>query len=59
MLIPEELAPQWDAMKSLYDEYSADIIRGTKPISAFDEFVTKWNQAGGDKFAEYLKEKLG
>lgn len=59
VLIPEELAPQWDAMKSLYDEYSADIIRGTKPISAFDEFVTKWNQAGGDKFAEYLKEKLG
>lgn len=58
VLIPEELAPQWDAMKSLYDEYSADIIRGTKPISAFDEFVIKWNKAGGDKFAEYLKTKL-
>lgn len=54
IIIPEELAPQYDAMMSLYNEYSTDIIRGVKPISAFDEFVTKWNAAGGDAFSTYL-----
>ncbi len=58
VIIPEELAPQWDAMKVLYDEYSADIVRGIKPIDAFDEFVQKWNAAGGDAFAEYLATQL-
>jgi len=53
-LIPEDLTPQWDAMNALYNEYTADIITGKKPISAFDEFVIKWNAAGGDEFSEYF-----
>lgn len=59
VLIPEDLAPQWDAMINLYNEYYSDIIRGVKPISAFDEFVQKWNEAGGTQFASYLSEQLG
>lgn len=59
ILIPEELTPQWDAMSNLYKEYASDIIRGVKPIDAFDEFVTEWNNAGGDDFAPILAEKLG
>ena len=59
ILIPEDMAPQWDAMTNYYNEYAADIIRGVKPISAFDEFVQKWNQAGGDDFSAVLTEKLG
>lgn len=59
ILIPEDMAPQWDAMNNLYSEYSTDIIRGVKPISAFDEFVQKWNEAGGTDFTAVLKEKLG
>lgn len=58
VLIPSELSPQWDAMKALYNEYSSDIIRGVKPISAFDEFVQKWNEAGGNDFSQYLSEQL-
>ncbi len=58
VLIPSELSPQWDAMMSLYKEYASDIIRGVKPVSAFDEFVEKWNKAGGDSFTEYLAEEL-
>jgi len=41
-------------MNALYNEYTADIITGKKPISAFDEFVIKWNAAGGDEFSEYF-----
>lgn len=54
IIIPEELAPQYDAMLAVYNEFATDIVRGVKPISAFDEMVTKWNAAGGDAFAEHL-----
>lgn len=59
LLIPEELTPQWDAMSNLYNEYAADIVRGIKPIEAFDEFVEKWNEAGGNDFAPLLAETFG
>ena len=59
LLIPEEMAPQWDAMNNLYNEYASDIIRGVKPIDAFDEFVELWNQAGGNDFAPILAETFG
>jgi len=59
ILIPNEMTPQWDAMINLYNEYSADIIRGIKPISAFDEFIQAWNQAGGDAFEPILQNAFG
>ena len=58
ILIPSEMTPQWDAMNNLYNEYSADIIRGVRPIDDFDKFVEEWNAAGGDVFAPILQEKL-
>ncbi len=59
LLIPEELTPQWDAMKNLYNEYATDIVKGVKPIEAFDEFVEKWNAAGGNDFHDLLQETFG
>ena len=59
LLIPEELTPQWDAMTNLYNEYAADIVRGIKSIDAFDEFVEKWNAAGGNDFHDLLQETFG
>lgn len=59
LLIPSELTPQWDAMKNLYNEYASDIIRGVKPVSAFDEFVEKWNAAGGNDFDSLLQSTFG
>lgn len=59
IVIPDDMLAQWDAMTQLYNEYKTDIIRGVKPITAFDEFVGKWNAAGGDAFKPVLKEKLG
>lgn len=58
VILPEELLPLKDSMDKLYTEYSTDIIRGVKPVEAFDEFVTKWNAAGGDEIGEFLSETL-
>ena len=58
VILPEDLLPLKDAMDQLYTEYSTDIIRGIRPISDFDEFVEKWNKAGGDKISEYLATVL-
>lgn len=52
--LPTEYAAYWDAMNSLYKEYASDIIRGQRSIDDFDEFVEKWNAAGGDTISEYL-----
>ncbi|MFA6776170.1 MAG: extracellular solute-binding protein [Sphaerochaetaceae bacterium] len=58
VLLPEDLLPLKDAMDKLYTEYSTDIIRGIRDISSFDEFVQKWNAAGGDKISQYLATVL-
>jgi ABC-type sugar transport system, periplasmic component len=58
VLLPEDLLPLMDAMNNLYTEYSTDIIRGVRSIDSFDEFVAKWNAAGGDKISEYLATVL-
>lgn len=58
IIMPEELQGKWDAIVMLYNEYSTDIVRGVKPISAFDEFVQKVNQMGGQELSEYLATVL-
>lgn len=57
-ILPEDLLPLKDSMEKLYTEYSTAIIRGEKSIDSFDEFVTKWNNAGGTKISEYLATVL-
>ncbi len=58
ILIPEQYITNWDAMTNLYKEYVADIVTGKKPISAFDEFVDKWNKAGGVDVTKYANTVL-
>lgn len=58
VLLPEDLLPLKDAMDKLYREYSTDIIRGVRPVSHFDEFVAKWNAAGGTRISQYLATVL-
>lgn len=57
-LMPEQYVTNWDAMTNLYKEYVADIVTGKKPISAFDEFVDKWNKAGGVDVTKYANTVL-
>ena len=52
-IIPRELATTWDALTTMYKEYSYKIISGEYPISKFDEFVKEWYQEGGKKITEY------
>lgn len=54
-IIPEQYVTNWDQMVNLYKEYCADIVTGKKPISAFDEFVEKWNKAGGSEITKYAQ----
>lgn len=58
VVLPNDLLPLKDAMDNLYTEYATDIIRGVKSIDTFDEFVERWNAAGGDEISEYLTEQL-
>lgn len=58
VILPEDLIPLKDAMDKLYTEYSTDIIRGVKNIDSFDEFVKKWNAAGGEQINAYLAENI-
>ncbi|MBF4692785.1 extracellular solute-binding protein [Fusibacter ferrireducens] len=58
VVLPNDLLPLKDGMDKLYTEYSTDIIRGVKSIDSFDEFVKKWNDAGGDEISVYLQEQL-
>lgn len=57
-LMPEQFITNWDAMNNLYKEYCADIVTGKKPISAFDEFMAKWNAAGGVEVTKYAQTVL-
>jgi len=58
VIIPEDLLPLKDSMDKLYTEYSTAIIRGEMSIDSFDEFVEKWNNAGGDRISEYFATVL-
>lgn len=58
VILPDDLLPLKDAMDKLYTEYSTDIILGVRDIDSFDEFVEKWNAAGGDEINKYLAENI-
>lgn len=58
VLLSEEMLPYKDALNSLYKEYATDIIRGTRPVSDFDEFVAKWNASGAAEMTAYLNSVL-
>jgi len=58
ILIPEDMTAMYDAMTSLYEEYATNIVTGKADISTFDEFVEKFNEAGGDAFSDYFQEVL-
>lgn len=58
VILPADLIPLMDAMNTLYIDYSIGIIQGVKSIDSFDEFINKWNAAGGDKISEFLATQL-
>jgi len=57
-ILPQDMVAELDAMNNLYKEYSADIITGRLSIDAFDEFVEKWYEAGGNRLTELANETI-
>ncbi|MFD2612402.1 extracellular solute-binding protein [Paenibacillus gansuensis] len=47
---------RWTNLKKLEDETFLKIIMGSEELSAFDTFVQKWNDQGGDKITEEVNE---
>jgi putative aldouronate transport system substrate-binding protein len=41
---------------TLWQEYASKIIIGTLPISAFDEFVDRWNRSGGAEVTKRARD---
>ncbi|KYG26605.1 extracellular solute-binding protein [Alkalihalobacillus trypoxylicola] len=62
-VINEFSGPPTDTMSSrsehlerLEDELFVEIIYGTKPIEAFDDFVEEWKSSGGDDITQEVNE---
>ena len=58
VILPEDMAPLYSAVKSIYTEYANEIVRGVRPIDDFNEMVTKINEAGGTQLSEYFATVL-
>lgn len=43
-------------LKDLRDQYFLKIITGVLPLSAYDEFLSKWKQAGGEDVEKALND---
>lgn len=43
-------------LEKLRDQYYTEIISGSKPVDAFDEFVEQWNKLGGEQLKQEADE---
>lgn len=49
---------RWSNLSKLEYETFSKIIVGQAPISAFDEFVSKWKSQGGDQVTKEIQQSL-
>lgn len=54
VILPEEMQPLYQAVRSVYNEYASDFVRGVRSFDDWDEYIQKFNAVGGDKLSEYL-----
>ena len=57
-IMPRKFSTKWDALTSLYKEYSYKIISGEYPLSKFEEFKKEWYAEGGKEITAYANEVL-
>lgn len=48
----------FEDLKSAQLVYMADIIRGTKPVDSYDDFIKEWNSRGGKELEENANNLL-
>ncbi|GAB6929031.1 extracellular solute-binding protein [Paenibacillus sp. JCM 10914] len=49
---------KWVNLKKLEDETFIQIIMGSKPIDAFDQFVEDWTKQGGDEITKEVNDAV-
>jgi len=49
---------RWTSLKKLEDDTFIGIILGGKPLSAFDDFVTRWKAQGGNTIISEVRAEL-
>ncbi|WP_041613349.1 hypothetical protein [Paenibacillus sp. JDR-2] len=47
---------KWDALQKLENDTYLQIIVRDKPVDAFDDFVLKWKELGGDSITEEVSK---
>lgn len=52
----ETLESRWSNLQAMEEEVMLMIITGKSDISAFDDFVQRWRNEGGDKIIEEIKD---
>jgi putative aldouronate transport system substrate-binding protein len=50
------MVDRWVDLQKLVDETLLSIITGGKPLDAFDEMVTQWQQLGGEQVTQEVNE---
>jgi putative aldouronate transport system substrate-binding protein len=56
---PAEFAADVDATEQVYRAWVARFITGETSLDQWDQFVTEYNAAGGERMAEYARTVLG
>jgi len=50
------MSSKWEGLKKMEAEVFAKIVYGKEPVSAFDDFVSKWKSAGGDTITQEVND---
>ena len=54
----ETMGTQWWKLRQMEKEYYLQIVTGERDIDAFDEFVTKWYENGGETITQEVREAI-
>lgn len=54
----ETMGTQWWKLRQMEKEYYLQIVTGERDIDAFDEFVTKWYENGGETITQEVREAV-
>jgi putative aldouronate transport system substrate-binding protein len=56
---PADYAADLDATENVYRSWVYKFISGEAPMDQWDQYVTEWKAAGGDRLMEYARTQLG
>lgn len=54
----DTMASEWWKLEELEEQAYLQIVTGDLPISAFDDYVSRWKSEGGDTITQEVREEL-